>query len=188
MAEAGSIATAAARRHLSASAISRQIKALEESLGVSLLERAAHSIHLTPAGEMLARDAGVWVEMADRMADRVREIARGDWIRVAYASSLAGPILGPALESFAQRHPAVRVQLFNASTLEMKQGLHRRRFDLIVTVPDSADDATIAWLPLARLPWQLAVVAAATSQRPLALDELGGQRLLIYHRDEYPDY
>jgi DNA-binding transcriptional LysR family regulator len=188
VAEAGSITRAARRTHLSQSAISRQIKALEEELGVALLERSAHSIQLTPAGTILARDGAAWVATAERIAERVREVARGELIKVAYAPSLAGPVLGPALECFAQLHPGVRVQLFDASTTEMKCGLRSGSYDLIVTVPGSGDESAIEWRPLMRLPWRVAMPAAAGDSKPLQLAALDGARLLIYQRDEYPDY
>jgi DNA-binding transcriptional LysR family regulator len=184
----GSIAAAAERTHLSASALSRQIKALEEHLGIKLLQRSAHSIQLTTAGEMFVRDATTWVEMADRIAARVREIAQGDWIRVAYAPSLAGAILGHALECFAQIHPNVCVRLFDASTAEMKQGLQKGLYDLIVTVPEPADEPLIEWRSLSQLDWQLAMSADDSATGPVSLDELTGRHLLIYDREEYPDY
>ena len=188
VAEEGSITAATGRTHLSASAISRQIKALEEELGVALLERSAHSIELTPAGMVLARDGAAWVATAERIAERVREVAQGELIKVAYAPSLAGPVLGPALECFAQLHPGVRVQLFDASTTEMKCGLRSGSFDLIVTVPGSGDESALEWRPLMQLPWRVATPAAGGDPQPLQLAELDGARLLIYQRDEYPDY
>lgn len=188
VAEEGSITGAAGRTHLGPSAISRQIKALEEELGVELLVRAAHSIELTPAGEVLARDGAAWVAAAGRIAERVREVARGESIKVAYAPSLAGRLLGPALECFAQLHPGARVQLFDASTTEMKNGLRRGLYDLIVTVPGGADEAAIEWRPLRQLPWRLAVPAAGRPAEPVRPRSLDGARLLVYQRDEYPDY
>ncbi len=188
VADEGSISGASGRTHLSASAISRQIKALEAELGVALLERSAHSIGLTPAGEMLARDGATWVAMAERMTERVREVARGELIKIAYAPSLAGPLLGPALECFAQLHPGVRVQLFDASTMEMKNGLRRGAYDLIVTVPGGADETGIEWRTLRRLPWRVASPASEDAAGPVLLPSLDGVRLLIYDRDEYPDY
>ncbi len=188
VAEEGSITAAAQRTHLSQSAISRQIKSLEEELDVTLLTRSAHSIGLTPAGEVLARDGAAWVAMAERMAERVREVAKGEVIKVAYAPSLAGPLLGPALECFAQLHPRVRVQLFDASTTEMKSGLRRGAYDLVVTVPGEGDEAAIEWRPLLRLPWRVAAPASDDDAGPIELRALHGARLLVYQRDEYPDY
>ncbi len=57
VAEAGSITAAAKMLRLTQPALSRQIKALEEELETALLERGAHSIALTPAGEMLVTEA-----------------------------------------------------------------------------------------------------------------------------------
>lgn len=188
VADEGSITAAARRLHLTQSAISRQIKALEEELGVELLERSAHSVAPTPAGEVLARDGAAWVATAERIAERVREVAAGEQLKLAYAPSLAGPLLGTALERFAQRHPRVRIRLFDASTAEMKSGLRSGAFDLIVTVPGGPDESGIAWRPLLQRPWRLAEAPSDAGEGPAPLASLEGRRLLIYERDEYPDY
>ena len=57
VAEEANISRAAQKIFLTQSALSRQIKALEEEIGQCLLERQAHSIRLTPAGEALLREA-----------------------------------------------------------------------------------------------------------------------------------
>jgi len=57
VAETGNISTAAKKIFLTQPALSRQIKALENEIGQCLLERRAHSIHLTVVGEGLLREA-----------------------------------------------------------------------------------------------------------------------------------
>jgi DNA-binding transcriptional LysR family regulator len=57
VAETGNISRAARKIFLTQPALSRQIKALEDEIGQCLLERKAHSIHLTPAGEAMLREA-----------------------------------------------------------------------------------------------------------------------------------
>ncbi|BCX48861.1 LysR family transcriptional regulator [Haloferula helveola] len=189
VAEEGSMTAAARRLHLTQPAVSRQIKALEDELGVELLSRSAHSVSLTPAGEVLAKDGTRWVEMAERMAQRVREVAAGGVLRVAYAPSLAGSLLGLALERFAQRHPKVRVQLFDCTTAEMKAGLQEGRYDLIVAVPGEREAGRIDWEPVLRRPWRLAMPESPGGEAgPVAVESLKGARLLVYQRDDYPDY
>ena len=57
VAEEANISRAAQKIFLTQSALSRQIKALEEEIGQCLLERQAHSIRLTPVGEALLHEA-----------------------------------------------------------------------------------------------------------------------------------
>ncbi len=89
VAEEGNISRAAKRIFLTQPALSRQIKALEDEIGQCLLERQAHSIRLTPAGETLLREAGDLLQQAEQMLERVRGAGRGPRLRIGYAPSLA---------------------------------------------------------------------------------------------------
>src|SRR6266436_9176019 len=92
VAETGNISRAAKKIFLTQPALSRQIKALEHEIGQCLLERQAHSIRLTPAGEALLREARELFQHADQMLERVRS-AGGLRLRVGYAPSLAAGML-----------------------------------------------------------------------------------------------
>ena len=70
-AEEGSITAAARRMNLTQPALSRQIKALEEELGVELFTRGAHSVALTPAGRVLAEEGGKLLDRAERVVTRM---------------------------------------------------------------------------------------------------------------------
>lgn len=185
----GSITAAAKKIRLTQPALSRQIKSLEEELGVALLERGAHSVSLTEAGETLAKDGSKWVAMAEQIETRVRAAGAGETLRLAYAPSLAGELLGVALERLAQTHPRVRVRLFDRSTAEMKAGLAAGDFDLIVTVPDESDPG-IRWERVLQRGWQLAVAAGhrLAGSGKISPEELADERWLMFGQDEYPDY
>lgn len=189
-AEEGSITAAARRMHLTQPALSRQIKALEEELGVELFTRGAHSVALTPAGRVLAEEGKKLLERAERVVKRVRAEADGEPLRIGYAPSLAGPLLGVALERFSQLHPRVRVQLFDCSSAEMREGLAQGKLDVVVTVPWDGDTQSVSWTRIRRHEMCLAVAAshpfAGLPKVPLA--ELNGQRLLLFSRAEYPEY
>ena len=190
VAEDGSITAAARRLHLTQSALSRQIKALEDELGVALLERGAHSVSLTSAGEILVRDGQRWVRQAEEIADRVRAASMGEVVRLGYAPSLAGSLLGPALERFSQLHPAVQVQLSDCSTSEMKAGLLSGDLDLILTVPEQHDASGIVWEPVERRPWRVALGALhqLAKESQVSAHDLGHERWLMFRKDDYPDY
>lgn len=189
-AEEGSITAAARRMHLTQPALSRQIKALEEELGVELFTRGAHSVALTPAGRVLAEEGKKLLERAERVVKRVRAEADGEPLRIGYAPSLAGPLLGVALERFSQLHPRVRVQLFDCSSAEMRDGLAQGKLDVVVTVPWEGDTQSVSWTRIRRHEMCLAVAAshAFAGRSKVSLAELDGQRLLLFSRAEYPEY
>jgi DNA-binding transcriptional LysR family regulator len=189
-AEEGSITAAARRMNLTQPALSRQIKFLEEELGVELFTRGAHSVSLTAAGRVLVEEGGKLLERAERAVKRVRAEVEGEPLRVGYAPSLAGPLLGLALERFSQLHPRARVELFDCSSAEMREGLAQGKFDVVVTVPWDGDAAMVTWTRIRRHPMCLAVAASHpfAGRAKIPLPELNGQRLLLYSRTEYPEY
>src|SRR4051812_6409059 len=132
VAEEGSISGAAQKAFLTQPALSRQIKALEEAIGHPLLARQAHSIRLTPAGQMLLQEARQLLRSADLVMERVRASGEGIRLRVGYAPSLATGILSAAVESFTQKHPAARVEIFDLSSVEIRTGLEKCELDLAV--------------------------------------------------------
>ncbi len=189
-AEEGSITAAAKRMHLTQPALSRQIKALEEELGVELFTRGAHSVTLTPAGGILLEEGGKLLERAERVVKAVRASVEGEPLRVGYAPSLAGPLLGLALERFSQLHPRARVHLSDLSSTEMRDALAQGRIDVAVTVPWEGDAQSVKWTRVRRHGMCLAVPASHpfASRKKVPLAELDGQKLLLYSRNEYPEY
>lgn len=185
----GSITRAARRMHLTQSALSRQVKALEEQLGTALLERGAHSVALTPAGRLLAVDGERWAAMADELCERVRRAGQGESLHIGYAPTLAGDLLGIALERFSQLHPGVRVKLSDRTTAEMRLGLKNGEFDLVLTAPDR-NGGGVLWQELLRRSWRVMLPAGhPLAERDwLKPEDLANERWLIFGREEYPDY
>ncbi|MGL5018528.1 MAG: LysR family transcriptional regulator, partial [Luteolibacter sp.] len=121
--ETGSITAAAKILRLTQPALSRQIKSLEDFLDTALLERGAHSIALTPAGEVLLKEARKLISLSETVIEKVKSTAVGEPLRVGYSPSLAGEFLSLAIERFTQIHPRVRVSLYDWSSAEMRAGL-----------------------------------------------------------------
>src|SRR5688572_27169959 len=157
VAETGNISRAAKKLFLTQPALSRQIKALEEEAGQCLLERQAHSIRLTQAGQVLFQEARSLLKQADQVLETVRTAGNRVRVRVGYAPSLASGLLSVAVENFAQKHPAARVELFDLSTKEMLAGLENETLDVALTVGQERDGHGLKWTPLVRANWQLAV-------------------------------
>lgn len=190
VAEAGSITAAAKMLRLTQPALSRQIKALEDTLDTALLERGAHSIALTPAGEVLMAEARKLIGFSETMIEKVKSTAVGEPLRVGYSPSLAGEFLSLAIERFTQIHPRVRVSLYDWSSAEMRAGLKAGKLDLIVAAPCAGITEPIRWIPLRDYGWQLVMPAnhALGKKKRISASDLSGQRLLLYEREHYPDY
>ncbi len=188
--EAGSITAAARNLRLTQPALSRQIKALEEELDTALLERGAHSITLTPAGEVLVAEARKLIRFSDAMIEKVKSTASGEPLRVGYAPSLAGEFLSIAIERFTQFHPRVRVSLYDWSSAEMRTGLANGKLDLIVAAPCTGLQEPIRWVALRDYGWQLVMHAnhPLGKKEIVTAKDLSGQKLLLYDREHYPDY
>lgn len=190
VAEEGNISKAAQKIFLTQPALSRQIKALEEEIGQCLLERQAHSIRLTAAGEDLLREARELLAHADRMLERVRASGSGLRLRVGYAPSFAAGILATAVNNFTQTHPNAQVELHDLSTREMLTGLEEDKLDIALTIRRKAEARGLAWTPVCRMTWSLAV----SRQHPLAKNKrveaaaIGREKLCVYRRSEYPEY
>jgi LysR family transcriptional regulator, benzoate and cis,cis-muconate-responsive activator of ben and cat genes len=190
VAEETNISRASQKLFLTQPALSRQIKALEEEIGQCLLERKAHSISLTPAGEALLREARELLQHADQVLERVRAAGQSVRLRVGYAPSLATGLLSAAVENFAQKHPHARVDLFDLSTKEMLAGLENDTLDVALTVGSDRDGHGLKWTPLVRVNWQLAVnrnhpLARRSSVTP---EEVARGPLLVFCQRDYPEY
>lgn len=187
-AEAGSITAAARKLRVTQPALSRTIKSLEEELDVVLLERGAHSVSLTPAGEVLRTEALKVLKFCESMVQKVQAEAAGEPLRIAYSPSLAGEFLSIAIERFSQLHERVRITLFDWSSAEMRDGLLDGSLDLMVTVPD--DNPAILWSTLRNCAWRVIVPAnhPLAAQAAIAPADLHDQRMLMFERTQYPDY
>lgn len=189
-AEDGNISRAAQRLHLTQPALSRQIKGLEDEIGVPLLERGAHSFKLTPAGELLLREGRALLEHADTLQHKLRAAAKAQSIRVGYSPSLSAGVLPMAIEAFSQIHPKARVELYDLTTTEMIDGLSKGSLDVIVTAPPQKEVPEIRWETVQQQSWRVALPPQHPLQNKgqLVPGDLEGQRFVAYNQDEYPDY
>lgn len=133
-AQAGSFAHAAEALHVTHGAVSRQIRALEASLGVELFERRNRAVFLTPAGRELQQ---VTTPMFQRLQDVVRQLQktqREQALVVSCEPTIAMKWLIPRLGRLQAQHPALTVHLMTAggpvdfATMGMDLALRRDDF------------------------------------------------------------
>lgn len=163
--ERGTLAEAAARLHVTASALSHQLLALEQRLGAELFVRKTRPIRFTRAGERL-------LDLADEVLPRVRDTER-DLARLA--GSRAGRLhiaiechscyqwLMPTLDRYRADWPEVELDLSAGFHFQPLPALARGELDLVVTSdPQDLDELTYA--PLFRHE----TVVAVSGRHPLA--------------------
>jgi len=134
VAELLSFSRAAARLNVSQSALSRQILALEEELGVRLFNRIGRAIALTPAGsDLLARCQSV-LNDADSIVRRAAELAGGAAgpLRVGATPQTLESVVSRFLPGFRQSHPKVEIVLVEDGSARLSRELERGHLDLVI--------------------------------------------------------
>jgi len=118
--------TRAARKlHVAQPALSRQIRQLEEELGVKLLERNHHAVALTRSGRDFLAEARALLqqsEQAIRAARQSGEAAPGQ-LNLGYVWGLFHSLVPPILQRFRESSPKTAVNLFDLSALQQAEAL-----------------------------------------------------------------
>jgi DNA-binding transcriptional LysR family regulator len=133
---------AAERLHVAQPALSRQVKLLEQELGVDLLHRTTHAFELTEAGEFLLERGPAVLGAADDLWRSVRSYGTGGrgTVRVAYGASSSYETAPRLLHALAERHPEITITTDVRSVEEIVAGLSGGSVDvgLVRCPPDSA--------------------------------------------------
>ena len=125
------IARAAEREAIVASAISKRVAALEDSVGVTLLKRGRRGIEPTSAGEALLRHARDILGAMERVHAELREFGAGvhGSIRVLASLSALAELLPDDVASFLARHRTMRVSLDERVSAEIVRGVREGSAD-----------------------------------------------------------
>lgn len=189
VAEAGSISGAARHLSISQSAVTEAVKALEDDLGASLLERSGRGVALTHRGQLFLRHAGrILSAVADARQTRAEEDALTGELHLGASSLVAGYILADLLGRFRRAYPGVTVAAFEDIGEYLEHLLVNGELDVAVMVlsrlrESAALQARIIeqssqrlWLPLGHpLAAREAVSLADVANEPqivLAVDEI----------------
>lgn len=125
--EASSFTKAAQRCYISQSAMSQQVKALEEEVGTELLERHGRSFSITPAGEIVlaaARDVAKRLDTMRFELEHLEDNNRHE-LHVGYLNRYDGWEVPSAIAAFTLRHPQVSVTTVGGS--------HEDLYELLTT-------------------------------------------------------
>lgn len=134
VAETGSFSRAAERQHLTQSALSRSIQALEDDLGARLFDRSGKRNELTPLGQVVAVRARRIVLEAAELRRSAELLMQGDLgaIRIGLGSGPGAMLMTPFLVYMARHHPGVQVSASPGATELQLMQLRQRALDALV--------------------------------------------------------
>jgi DNA-binding transcriptional LysR family regulator len=136
VADRGTITAAADALHLTTSAVSQQLAALEREAGVPLVEPSGRTVRLTPAAHVLLAHAGPLFAQLERLRSELATHAMGDVgeLRVAAFPTALRGIVAPAIVDLRERAPGVRLKVREAEPPDAVDALGRREADLVVVM------------------------------------------------------
>ncbi|MCP5089170.1 MAG: LysR family transcriptional regulator [Rhodobacteraceae bacterium] len=168
VAETGGVTRAAGQLHLTQSAVSMQLKRLEESLGQSLLDRSGRSIALTAQGELLLSYGRRLLALNDEVWNRMTDQVYEGELTFGVPHDIVYPHVPNVLKRFAAEYPRVKVSLVSSFTTGLKEMYLSGKADVILTTESGADPGAVKLVDL-NLVWHGAKGGSAWKTRPLQL-------------------
>lgn len=182
VADLTSFSLAAQRLKLSQPSVSYQVKELEETLGLPLLDRLGKRVRLTEAGTVLYGYARRMLDVLDETTvaiEELRGIKRGT-LRVGASTTVGIYLLPAALGAFKKLHPGLVISLEIGARERVQEQVLRSDLDLAVVGP-ALKDPELAIVPF--LSDELAVIApkghALAGKRGLTLKHLSGEPFVM---------
>lgn len=168
VADAGGVTRAAGFLHLTQSAVSMQVRRLEEAVGQPLLRRDGRGVRLTGAGEQMLGYARKMVALNDEALRRMTGPEHEGAVTLGVPHDIVLPALPAVLRRFAAAFPRIELVLTTAGTARLRRMHERGEMDVILTTEDAVGRGAEA---IARLPlvWFGAPDGRARGRRPLPL-------------------
>jgi len=151
---------------LSQSAVSRHIRALEDSLGMRLFERIGRRAVLTSAGRILRTRLGTLMREADTLSRVLKDLSEGIQgdLRIGACITAANALLPQVLGLYRQKYPDVGLALQPGNSADIVENLRRGEIDFAFVALDRLpSDVTV----LAEIPDDLVLFAAPNHQLSL---------------------
>src|SRR4051812_28620070 len=180
---------AAARLYISQPALSQQIRALEEEVGLPLFVRHPRGVALTEAGEALLTEARDVLDRSERLEQTVEDLRRGATatLRDAVPPGAPSTLLPGLLTPLRSRHPEASIDVREMTTPEQLEALHAGALDLGL-VREPVDDTRLARRSLLVEPLGVSLPAGhPLANRPtLTLRELRDELFVCFPRPWAP--
>jgi DNA-binding transcriptional LysR family regulator len=182
---------AADRVNVAQPALSRQIRDLEEELGVRLFDRDRRRVSITAAGAAFRVEVGALLERVERAVGTARRAARGEFglLRIAYVPAVIYTPLPEVVRSFRKRFPGVEVRLHEMNPARQVEALLAERVDVgfvrgPIHEPALSGETVIEEPLVAALPSGHRL----SGRKRLGLDMLAGEPFVLQARSRGPGF
>ena len=166
--EAGGVTRAANQLHLTQSAVSMQLKRLEEALGQPLLDRAGRGVAPTAQGEQLLGYGRRILALNDEVWARMSDSAYEGELAFGVPSDIIYPNIPGILRRIDREYPRMKVKLISSYTLKLREMLAAGEVDVMLTTEDETPPEA-EFLQAQKLVWVGAPGGTAWRARPLRL-------------------
>lgn len=188
--EEGNITKAAQKLHISQPPLSNQLKALEEELGVKLIERGSRKVTLTDVGTLLYKRGKDMVSVFESTLNEVEDFKSGieGVLKIGAVSTCNQFIPNELISPYAKQYPKVKFELYEGNTYEVVDMIERGIVDIgVVRTPFNSEN--LCCLNLRTEP--MVVVVNKNGEKfgfeyreKIDLKDLDGKPIVIYRRYE----
>lgn len=180
--QSGSLSRAADRLNLSQSMLSRELRELEDEMGVKLLQRHARGVLLTAAGEAFKKRGERILGLIDALPAEVREAAHepAGSVNLGMPATMTTSVTTPLVRAYLNRHPGVKLRVTEGTGARLRAALLARELDLaLLTAPVSEPQLIVR--PLLVEPCVLVMPpdSPLIRRRRVTLNDLTGCRLIM---------
>jgi DNA-binding transcriptional LysR family regulator len=178
--------------HLSQPALSLQIRALEEEVGVRLFERNRRKTTLTAAGSAFRDEAAAALSQLEQAIRRARLAASGKLglLRIGFVSTVGSEIVPNIIRQFRKSNPEVEFSLRNILTAEQVQMLEGGSLDVGFLRMPVGEHSALDVVTVHREPFVLVLPSShkLAKRKSVRLREVAGQDFVMYERTYAPGF
>jgi len=168
IAETGSMTRAATQLFMTQSAISMQIKRLENSLGLTVFDRGAQGMTTTAEGEQLLHFANQMLAINDEAMGRLTSPDFEGQVRLGAPCDVIYPHVPKILQAFSRDYPRVQIKMSSGPTVKLKSQFKQGLLDVMLTTEKTASEGGQV-ISSQSLVWTGAEDGIAWKKRPVPL-------------------
>lgn len=179
---------AASRLNISQSGLSQQIAELEKYAGAQLIIRNKRPFQLTPAGQVLLKEAYSLISRSEETLRKTRLAANGQIgsLKIGFLGGIEGDFLPAAIREFSLHHPNIDLSLQHYEWGELNKALARDELDIIFTMSYGLDDfPELTGIILFSDVYSVALSRnhRLVAEKTICVTQLASERFVTFRRD-----